>query len=398
MDVRILPGRLKGAIAAMPSKSDAHRALIAAAFADGPTLIRLDRTSIDIEATAHCLSVLGTKIALGKEGYRVTPAAQAAKNPFLDCKESGSTLRFLLPVAKAVCETARFTGSGRLPSRPIGPLKAAMEAHGVRFDSERLPLTASGAMSGGVFSIPGNISSQYITGLLLALPLLPGGGSVALTTPLESAGYVDITAAVMARFGVTVEKTRQGYGVSGRYRSSGEYQVEGDWSNAAFFLAANVLGSKVQLTGLNPASPQGDAAVASLLPALGGGKEVDLRNIPDALPAMAVAAAFSPGETRFVNGARLRLKDSDRLATVARMLKALGGSAEELPEGLIVLGTGLFGGTVDCANDHRIAMAAAVAATACKNPVTLLGAQAVEKSYPAFFEDFIALGGNCHVI
>ncbi len=409
MDVKILPRTLRGTVRAPASKSDCHRLLICAALSDGPTRVEIPDVSADIEATASCLKALGATLDYENGVYTVTPVREPASSPLLDCHESGSTLRFLLPVAAAVSKGARFTGSGRLPERPIGELREAMERNGVVFSAPALPLTLTGRLRSGVFELPGNVSSQYVTGLLLALPLV-GGGEVRLTSPLESAGYVDMTVSTMEQFGISVRKTSDGFSVpEARYRSPGTVRAEGDYSSAAFFLCAGALTGEVTVTGLNPASVQGDKRILDLLREFGAdvrtengsvavkrsdlrGITVSLTDVPDLLPVLAATAAFAEGETFFTDGARLRIKESDRLTAAARMLKALGGDVEERPDGLTVRGGSLRNGTVDGMNDHRIVMAAAVAGTAGDGAV-ITDAEAVRKSYPAFFDDFKALGG-----
>lgn len=418
MNVTITPAPLTGTLPAVPSKSDAHRALICAALADRPTTLWLPRTSADIEATCGCLRSLGADITRRDDHVTVRPISSVPEHPVLDCGESGSTFRFLLPVAAAICSSSvRFTGRGRLPERPIGPLKAAMESHGVAFSGETLPFELSGRLTGGAYSLPGNVSSQYITGLLLAFPKLALDSTLTLTTALESAAYVDITLHALSRFGVQVWAAGGVYRMPGAqtFRSPGKISVDGDWSNAAFFLAAGALGRSLTLTGLDLHSPQGDKAVLALLRTFGArvmvsgcdvtlspgpltGGAVDVSEIPDLLPVLAVTAACGSGQTRFTNARRLRLKESDRLASTSAMLRSLGGSVQELPNGLIVQGGGLTGGTVDGCNDHRIVMAAAIAAICCTVPVTITGAEAVSKSYPAFFEDYTKLGGVVHVL
>lgn len=417
MDVRLTPAPLRGTLSAIPSKSEAHRLLICAALADRPTELWLPGTSADLSATERCLWALGAGTVRRGEFIVVSPISDLPEAPFLDCGESGSTLRFLLPVAAALADRVRLTGRGRLPQRPIGALREAMKDRGTVFSRETLPLETRGRLHGGAFSLPGDVSSQYITGLLLAMPLLAEDSVLTLRTHLESAGYVEITLRALRRFGVEIERDGSRYRVRGgqSFRSPGQLRTEGDWSNAAFFLAAGALGAPVGVAGLDAASPQGDQAAAALLERFGAGVErsdvvsvspaplrgceIDLADIPDLLPVLAVLAACAEGETRFVNGGRLRLKESDRLKTTAALLTALGGDVWELPDGLIVRGRPrLAGGTVDGANDHRIVMAAAVAAIRCAQPVTIRGAEAVEKSYPAFFADYQKLGGNVHVL
>ena len=400
MNVVITPGGLSGAVRVPASKSAAHRLLICAALADGPTRVSISSLNRDIEATAGCLRALGADIAAEGGALKVSPVAGIPAKATLDCGESGSTLRFLLPVAAALGGSFTFTGHGRLPQRPNAPLVEALKAHGARIDRDLLPMAVSGPLSSGEWTLPGDVSSQYVTGLLFALPLLAGDSEIALTTPLASAAYVDMTLQALARFGVAVEPTARGWRVAGsqRYRTPGEADVEGDWSAAAFWLAANALGANIALEGLAEDSVQGDRAVAALL----GRSAIDATHVPDLVPALAVAAANLPQRTVITGAARLRLKESDRLQSVAAMLEALGHGAAATPDGLVIDGgppkpCGDPVRTVDGANDHRIVMAAAVAAAFADRPVRIAGAQAVEKSYPGFFRDFIHLGGNAHV-
>ena len=400
MNVVVAPGRLSGAVRAPASKSAAHRLLICAALADGPTRVSIHATNRDIEATADCLRALGAGIDRQGDGLNVRPVARIPDTCALDCGESGSTLRFLMPVAAALGTRATFTGHGRLPLRPNAPLVEALRKHGARIDRDLLPMALSGPLTGGRWALPGDVSSQYITGLLFALPLLDGDSEIALTTPLASAAYVDMTLRALGQFGIVVEPTATGWRVPGnqRYHAPGEAGVEGDWSAAAFWLAANALGSRVDVRGLDPDSAQGDRAVAGLL----GREAIDATHVPDLVPALAVAAASLPQRTVITGAARLRLKESDRLRTVADMLNALGHGVTVTADGLVI-----DGGeptpcqapvrAVDGANDHRIVMAAAVAAAHSDRPVRITDAQAVEKSYPDFFNDFTSLGGNAHV-
>ncbi len=400
MNIVITPSPLSGAVRVPASKSAAHRLLIGAALADGPTRIDLSGMNRDIEATAACLRALGADIAEEGGTLAVSPVADVPTEATLNCGESGSTLRFLLPVAVALGVQATFTGHGRLPQRPNAPLVAALRAHGAVIDGDLLPMTASGPVEGGLWTLPGDVSSQYVTGLLFTLPLLKGDSEIRLTTPLASAAYVDMTLQALSQFGVAVEATADGWRVPGgqRYHSPGMATVEGDWSAAAFWLAANALGARIDVEGLRPDSVQGDRAVATLL----GQAAIDATHVPDLVPALAVAAANRPMRTVITGAARLRLKESDRLRSVADMLGALGHAATVTPDGLII-----DGGrprpcpapvrTVDGANDHRIVMAAAVAAAYGDRPVRVTGAQAVEKSYPDFFRDFTLLGGQAHV-
>jgi 3-phosphoshikimate 1-carboxyvinyltransferase len=415
MDRLLSPGVLSGRVRAIASKSAAHRLLICAALAHTPTRLLMASSSEDIDATIACLRGLGAAVERDSDGVTVYPG-EVPDNPVLDCRESGSTLRFLLPVAAAMGAGARFTGSGRLPERPIGELLDALTRHGVSCSSRTLPLESRGKLTAGTFYLPGNVSSQYITGLLLALPVLAGDSDIILTSRLESAGYIDITLHALKRFGICVAKTDSGYHIRGgqTFVSPGTVRVEGDWSNSAFFLGAGAIGAAVSVEGLNLSSPQGDRAVLTVLGAMGAAVEtggavsvrpgvlrgscIDISAIPDTLPLLAVVAAFAQGDTVFTGGARLRLKESDRLQTTAAMICGLGGAAAAQPDGLIVRGRRPVGGRVDGAGDHRIVMAAAVAAAMCREHVVITGAEAVNKSYPGFWEDFAKLGGKADVI
>lgn len=394
MTARVWPGALTGSVPAIVSKSAAHRALMLAALSDAPTQLSPEAHSEDIDATLQCLSALGASVEITPDGFLVNPRTRVPGGE-ADCRESGSTLRFLIPLSAALGAKTRFSGSGRLPERPLGPLVEALIAHGCAFDAGKLPFILSGELSGGLFQLPGDVSSQFITGLMMALPLV-GGGRIKLTSPLESAGYVRMTVSAMARFGVPVQEKPDGWEVPrATYRSPGMLKIEGDWSNAAFFLAAGA-----DVTGLDEVSAQPDRAIRAMLTAFDASdRTLDVRDTPDLLPILASVAAVTPGETRFTGAARLRIKESDRLKTMAAGIRAIGGEAEEQPDGLIVRCVKPpAGGAVDAAGDHRIAMAFSIAATRCLGPVTIRGAEAVRKSYPAFFEDFVRLGGRVDVL
>ena len=406
VDVTVHPGRLSGTIPAIPSKSAAHRLLILAALADGKTDIACPAVSKDILATANCLAALGAEIERRPWGFSVTPG-KAPKRADLPCGESGSTLRFLLPVAAALGVEATFHLEGRLPQRPLAPLDQVLLENGVTLTRPtENTLRCAGKLEPGGFTLPGNVSSQYMTGLLLALPLLSGASTLTVTGEVESAPYIALTEEALSQFGALMEKTNWQYEIlSRRYQSPGKAKVEGDWSNAAFFLAAGA-----SVSGLDLKSRQGDRAILALLQRFGAvvsaegdtaavtwdklhAIDIDAAAIPDLVPILAVLAAVAEGKTRIYHAQRLRLKESDRLTAVAALLEHLGGSVEITADGLLIQGTGLHGGRVESFSDHRIAMAAAVAGTLASQPVTILGAEAVEKSYPGFFQDFQALGG-----
>lgn len=389
MNVTILAGTLKGAVTPPSSKSQTHRAVLALMLAQGEGKLSNLAVSEDIQATQDCVAAL-------KSGQ----PAQADGLPLLDCGESGSTLRFLIPVALAVRGGGHFIGRGRLMERPQGPYIRLFEEKGILWKQEEACLTVAGQLEPGVYALPGNVSSQFITGLLYALPLLPGDSRIVLTTPLESRGYVDMTLDMLRRFDIKVEEQEDGFLVPGNQTyQARDLTLEADWSGAAFWYAANFLGAQVDIQGLNPDSVQGDRQIGTLYWKLArpGDVDIDLSQCPDLAPPLAVMAAVRKGTTRFVNAGRLRMKESDRLETIARTLSALGAKAQVGEDTLTLEGLDhLEGGTVDGCNDHRIAMMAAVAAVACKEPVTILGAECVKKSYPRFWEDYTALGGEVH--
>lgn len=390
MDITIQPQLLQGELTVIPSKSQAHRLLICAAFADAPTVLHCPETNRDMDATAGCLNALGATIIKTQTGYSVWPVGQIPETAKLNCHDSGSTLRFMLPVAGALGVDIIFRMEGRLPQRPLSPMWEEMERMGCTLTRPTADtIRCTGKLRPGHYSIDGSVSSQYITGLLLALSLLERPSELEITGRIESKPYIQMTKDAISLFGADPEHPG-----ARRFHSPGNLTVEGDWSNGAFFLAANALGSRLDIHGLNENSSQGDRAAAELLPMLREGRPViDARDIPDLVPILSVVAACCYG-AEFTNIRRLRLKESDRVASVIAMITALGGKAEADENTLFVFGTGLTGGTVDSVNDHRIAMSAAIAATVCKGPVTILGADCVKKSYPKFFEEYRRLGGN----
>lgn len=392
MNITITPRKLSGEIRVIPSKSQAHRMLICAAFADAPTTLVCTETNRDIEATAGCLNSLGAQIRRTTDGYHVVPASSIPKQAVLNCFDSGSTLRFMLPVAGALGVNTTFQLTGRLPQRPLEPLWSEMIRMGCTLSRPSADtIRCEGKLHAGQYSIDGGVSSQFITGLLLAAALIDGECQIQITGKLESRPYITMTQKAMSLFGVDSPE----FSVSAHrgYRSPGHLIVEGDWSNGAFFLAAQSLGCDLLVQNLDPASPQGDRAAAKLIPALKENITVSAADIPDLVPILSVVAAANKGAV-FTDIARLRLKESDRVSSIIEMLTALGGKAEATAEKLTVFGTGLNGGTVDAHNDHRIAMSAAIAAAICSGPVTILGAECVEKSYPQFFDEYRRLGGN----
>lgn len=415
----ISPSVIRGTLTPPPSKSAAHRLLIAAALAGGGRVRGLS-LSADMEATLRAVRGLGVSVRLDGDAACFAPAPPSSSpSPLpVDCGESGSTLRFLIPLYAARGIPAVFTGHGRLPERPLGVYADCLPPHGVTLSAASgLPLTVTGRLTGGDFALPGDVSSQFITGLLFALPLCREDSRIRLTTPLESAGYVDMTLQVLRQAGIRVEPLEDGWFIPGSqtYRPL-DTAVESDWSQAAFLLAAGALGGEVTLTGLNPASAQGDREALSLFRRFGAaveeapgrivcrkaplhGIDIDAAQIPDLVPVLAVTAALADGVTHITGAARLRLKESDRLAAVADGIRRLGGRVEESPDSLTITGVSrLAGGRAEGYNDHRIVMALSMAALGCEAPVTVTDAQSVAKSWPAFFEDYRAIGGTAHVI
>ena len=391
MDIRIFPGKLQGNIAAIPSKSQAHRLLICSAFADKETTLICPDTNRDIEATANCLRALGAEILRTDRGYLVKPIVNIPKTATLNCEESGSTLRFMLPVAGALGVDTTFQLAGRLPYRPLSPLWEEMERMGCQLSRPtETTIRCCGKLQAGQYRIDGSVSSQFITGLLFACALMNGESRISITGTLESKPYVDMTLDALKLFSRTVTD----FCVSdGQFVSPGEIAVEGDWSNAAFFLAAKALGSDITVKNLNFESSQGDMACYQLFADLSSNLTIPCGDIPDLVPILSVVAAANCGAT-FDNIRRLRLKESDRVASVIAMLASFGCLATATEDTLTVLPGKFQGGTVDACGDHRIAMAAAIAATVSQAPVTILGAECVSKSYPGFWEEYKRLGGQ----
>ncbi len=383
MDLTIQPQLLRGEITIIPSKSVAHRLLICAALADKPTELICPDTNRDIEATAECLRALGAGIVRTSEGYEIDPISQIPKSAVLPCHDSGSTLRFLLPVVGALGVDATFRMSGRLPQRPLSPLWEEMRRMGCILTRPRLDtIRCTGKLQPGTYTIDGGVSSQFITGLLFALSLIPGESHLEVSGKVESKPYIDLTKNAMALFAAP------------RYHSPGCLSVEGDWSNAAFFLTAAMLGSELTILGLDNSSAQGDRAVVEILEQLRSKNcSISAADIPDLIPILSVAAASWQGAV-FTDIQRLRLKESDRVEATIHLITSLGGKAEATESTLTVHAAPLTGGIVDAKNDHRIAMAAAIGATVSKTAVTICGAECVEKSYPKFWEEYRRLGGQ----
>ncbi|MBR1591980.1 MAG: 3-phosphoshikimate 1-carboxyvinyltransferase [Ruminococcus sp.] len=406
MDMLIKPSVLKGDINIPASKSCAHRAIICAALADGVSRLSGVTMSKDIEATLNAMSALGAEFDIDGENITVSGIKNIPENAVADCAESGSTLRFVIPVAAALGVGTEFLGRGRLPQRPIDIYVRELGKNGINFDyNNTMPFGISGKLRSGRYEIEGNVSSQFITGLLFALPLLDGNSEIILTSHLESRPYVDITIDILKRYGIDISETENGFYIKGKqkYKPRDE-KIEGDYSQAAFFFTANTINSQVNINNLNPDSVQGDRKILDIISdTCRNGKinsfDADCSDIPDLVPILTVLAAYGNAPSRIYNAERLKIKESNRLESAAAMINSLGGNAEVTDDGIIITPTGgLKGGTVDGFGDHRIVMSAAVAALGCEGDVIIRGAQAAEKSYPEFFGDYIKAGGNADVI
>ncbi len=404
----IAAGARRGAVAVPSSKSALHRLLICAALSDSPSVIRCRGVSGDVEATADCLRAMGAGVTVGGESITVVPGPTPRGNITMNCRESGSTLRFLLPVLGALGIGAEIKMEGRLPLRPIEPLAEELRRHGMTVAGKDGTMICSGRLRPGRYAVPGDVSSQFVTGLLLALPLMSGDSTVDVTGGLVSAGYVTLTEKTMKSAGVTAEKREHGWHIPGNqaYRLPREVEAEGDWSGAAAFLCMGAVSDGgVTVLGLDGDSVQGDRRIAALLRDAGaevtvspgtvtvrrgrlGAVRVDAADVPDLVPALCALAAAAEGETRIVNAGRLRYKESDRLKTTAAALSALGADIRAGDDGFVIRGTGrLRGGACESFGDHRIAMAAAAAASICEGSVAVDGAECVDKSYPGFWDD-----------
>ena len=393
------------------SKSIVHRLLICAALGKEPVSISVNGLSKDILATASCLRALGAEIKSCENMLDVRPISSTVQNAVLPCGESGSTLRFLLPVTGVLGSSGHFIMEGRLPERPMQEYESLLTAHGMTISREGAKLSCGGLLKEGCYTLPGNISSQYFSGLLMALPLLAGNSEIRVEGRLESADYIHLTEDALAEAGICIHRHPDGWTVPGGQtpRLPRRLSAEGDWSNAAFFLCAGALSEEgIDVRGLNCQSHQGDRTILRLLDSFGAEilempeenrvfirkkecrpLEIDASSIPDLIPVLSVMSCAATGDTHITNAGRLRMKESDRLAGTVNLINALGGSAEEKDDSLVIHGKSfLHGGTADSLHDHRIAMSAAVAASVCREPVLVTGSECVEKSYPGFWDDW----------
>ena len=412
MDIKITPGKLSGAVQIPPSKSVAHRLIIAAALAKGTSKISNIYLSKDIIATIEAMKALGADIEVCGNEAIIKGIENPPKKAIVDCNESGSTLRFLIPVACTLGVECTFMGRGKLPQRPITPYIEQFPQHGIEFDFSQakegntLPCTVKGRLTSGRFEIDGGISSQFITGLLLALPMLEGDSQIALTSHLESRPYVDITVGCIKSYGGEIKEAEMSYSIKGGQEfKAHDGQVEGDYSQAAFFKVGNSLGCDIDIKGLAEVSYQGDKAIMDICDRIAKSDEglrafsIDCSDIPDLVPILTVLACFCKGKSEITNVARLRIKECDRLEAISTNLNKLGAKITEHPDRLEIEGVdSLSGGEVDGYNDHRIPMAMSIASIKCREPLIIKGAQCVSKSYPNFFEHFRSLGGKAEEI
>ncbi|MBQ3842126.1 MAG: 3-phosphoshikimate 1-carboxyvinyltransferase [Ruminiclostridium sp.] len=404
MDIKITPSLLHGKITVPPSKSISHRALICAALADGQSVLRNVLDCEDTKATIEALTALGAQITVNGGNITVDGIKNPAAAADINCRESGSTLRFVIPIAAALGAKTTFHGSANLPNRPITPYLEEFPKHGVSFDTDKMPYTISGKLTGGEFPVTGDISSQFITGYMLALPLTGEDCTIKLTSELQSRPYAELTADVMNTFGVNVVIGEDSFTVTaGSAFTPCEYTVEADMSQAAFFLVANAIGGSTEPVNLNYESVQGDRLIIEITRDFmkNGGRafDVDAENIPDLVPILTVLACFAEGTSHITGCGRLRIKECDRLAAISTELNKLGAKIEAGEDFLTINGVKeLHGGECETYNDHRIAMSLAIASQRCTEPLLIRGSDCVSKSYPGFFNDFAKLGGKYDVI
>ena len=416
MNIKINPKPLSGTLDVIASKSLSHRYLIAAGLADGTSEIKNVLQANDLDATKDALRAFCVTF----DGNRVIGGKRLIAEKTVQVKESGSTLRFMIPIYLLDNHEITIEGEGRLSQRPLKAYEDIFASKKVVFEhpkNQSLPLTLKGKIKGGHYPIPGDVSSQFISGLLFALPLRREDSVIELTTPLQSSGYVDLTLDVLKQFGIHILKVDQYYYIKGSQRYQPQQAViEGDYSQAAFWIVAGLFGhDPITLHHLNPKSLQGDKAIVDIVKQMGGkieqddekltiypsetkGIDIDLQDIPDLGPILMVLAARSKGQTVIKNCERLRLKESDRLAAMVDILTKLGVNISTKEHTVTILGQPSFKGhlILDSYHDHRIAMAIAIASILADGPITILDASSVEKSYPTFFSDFKKLGGDIH--
>lgn len=409
--ILIKPLNLKGIITPPPSKSLSHRAIICASLCRDNGVSKIDNVilSDDIDATIAGMRELGAEIEITENTNKtyclhIKGSRGNIEYAEIDCGESGSTLRFLIPIGLMLADRCTFSGRGKLIERPLDIFYKIFNEKGIEYENNngKLPLTVSGRLKGGCYNLSGKVSSQFISGLLFALPLINNDSAITITDNMESAGYVDLTLQMLKKFNIDIDNTDyREYRIHGssKYKSA-SYSVESDYSQAAFFLTAKALGNHVECRGLNKDSLQGDKEIINIIDRFKNLSNdeiiIDASQIPDLVPILAVLGALQKGKTtRIVNAQRLRIKESDRLKAIATEMNKIGAEIDELEDGLLIKGKGSLKGNaaVSSWNDHRIAMSLAIAATRCNNEIILEGYQAVNKSYPDFWNDYISLGG-----
>ncbi|MEG0371096.1 MAG: 3-phosphoshikimate 1-carboxyvinyltransferase [Clostridium sp.] len=414
--VQITPRKLSGTVTIPPSKSLSHRAIICAALASGESRVNNLIFSKDIIATSKAMESLGVKMKFNKTSIDIVGNDNLKLiNSEIDCNESGSTLRFIIPIALLTSNEVTFTGKGRLTTRPLTTYYNIFDKEGIEYDTrEGLPLKAKGSLKPSTYDVEGNISSQFITGLMFTLPCLNGDSTIKIIGELESKGYVDLTIDVLRQYGINIINNNYSeFKIKGnqKYKVQ-DYRVEGDYSQVAFFIVAGLLGGEITCLDMKQDSLQGDRAIIDIVRLMGGrvdvmqdriivypskthGAIIDASQCPDLVPIVATLAALSEGETRIINAQRVRIKESDRLEAMRCELNKIGADVSETEDGLIIQGKKtLNGGTVSGWNDHRIVMAMAMASIRCTSDMIIEGSNAITKSYPTFFEDFRKLGGE----
>lgn len=421
MNISIKPNKLNGIVNVPASKSIMHRALICASLSEESCIISNIYLSDDIKSTISCLEKLGASFEIHKDKIKVNGIKNIPQNAVFDCKESGSTIRFFIPIALALGVKSKFTGKGKLITRPLDVYTQSFKNKGVDFRyTGKLPCTCSGKLQPGNYTVKGNVSSQFITGLLFSLPILDGDSTITVTEPFESKSYVDITISCLKSFGVEITYNNSTYYIKGnQHYKATDYYVESDYSQVAFFLVANALGNDIKVKKFYEKSTQGDSKIIDILKNIGiecnfdngiittktNSKKsfnIDGSDIPDIVPILCVLACFCDGISTISNVYRLKLKESDRILSTIDIITKLGGKIQYNKENdklLIHGGIDEFNGCdLDCHNDHRIAMCSAIASTVCSDKVNLFGSKCVNKSYPTFFDEFQKLGGYYNVI
>ena len=420
MEIKIIPTKLKGEIGIPPSKSYSHRAIIAAALAGGESNIENLNFSVDIQTTTDIMKNFGAKIEQGDDYLKIigNSGQMVSENNYIQCNESGSTIRFIIPLALTK-DNGQLTidGKGKLVERPLDTYYKIFEKQDIEYKTTngKLPLYIKGEIKPDTFETEGNISSQFITGLLYTLPLLDDDSKIIIKNNLESKGYIDLTLEILKLAGIEITNNDyKSFDIKGNQKYSAfDYTVEGDYSQAAFWIVAGILGDEMNCKNIYKDSLQGDKEIIEIVQRMGAvleiseksvkvfpgktkGTVIDISQCPDIGPILTVLAALSEGETRIINAERLRIKESDRITSIKTELNKLGAKIEEDGDSLIIQGVSEFEGgvSVDSWNDHRIAMALAIASTKCKYPILITGASAVRKSYPNFWNDFVAMGGK----